>query len=87
MTKTETALNKVDENKVYSLTEIVRKGLIPFIKSYQTANKEVLMDIARPKKERLLNANIIGEGRARTIRISGQDLIKYLEANKDKLEK
>ncbi len=77
----------VEAGKTYSLTEIVRKGLIPFIKSYHTAYKAVLEDQARNKKDQLLKAQIIGEGRARTIRIKGSDLQNYLEANKDRLAK
>lgn len=73
------------EDKTYSLSEIVRKGLIPFIKSYHTAYKVVLEDLAKPKKDQLLRAQVIGEGRARTIRIEGKNLERYLEANKDRL--
>lgn len=75
----------VETEKVYSLNEIVRKGLIPFIKSYHTAYKAVLEDQMKPKKDQLLRAQIIGEGRARTIRIKGKHLQQYLDANRNRL--
>lgn len=74
------ALKTIEAEKVYSLTEIVKAGLIPPIKSYPTAYRAVLEDLAKPESERTLNATIIGEGRARTIRIKGENLIAYLKA-------
>ena len=73
-------METIELNKTYSLNEIVRKKLIPFIKSYQTAKTAVLEDAAKPKKDQLLKAQIIGEGRARTIRIKGADLQSFIEA-------
>jgi len=80
------AKKKIEAEKLYSLNETVRNGLIPWIKSYQTLYKEVLVDQALPEAERTINAQIIGEGNSRTIRIMGENWIKYLEANKDKLK-
>lgn len=74
-------METIDTRKTYSLTEIVRKGLIPHIKSYHTAYKAVLEDQAKPARERVLKAQIIGEGRARTIRIKGEDLQNYVNAH------
>ena len=85
MSKLKDTLKKVDSERVYSLTEIVKSGLIPFIKSYHTAYKVVLENQALPKTQRTLDASIIGEGKARTIRIKGKDLQKYLEANADRI--
>jgi len=73
------AIEKIDPEKVYSLTEIVKAGLIPPIKSYPTAYRVVLEDRALPESKRVINATIIGEGRARTIRITGKNLIAYLQ--------
>lgn len=78
-------METIEIEKTYSLTEIVRKGLIPFIKSYHTANKAVLEDAAKPKKDQLLRAQIIGEGRARTIRIKGENLQRFVQANADRI--
>lgn len=75
------ALTTIEPERVYSLTEIVRSGLMPHIKSYPTAYRAVLEDQIKPEAERTLNANIIGDGRARTIRITGANLIAYLKAN------
>lgn len=74
------ALATIEPERVYSLTEIVRAGLIPPIKSYPTAYKAVLEDLAKPEDKRTIKANIIGDGRARTIRITGKNLTAYLEA-------
>lgn len=72
-------MQTIDNTKVYSLSEIVRLQLVPGIKSYPTLHAEVLRDAAKPTKERLLNATIIGEGRARVIRIEGKNLARYVE--------
>lgn len=73
------ALKTIEPERVYSLTELVKAGLMPPIKSYPTAYRAVLEDRALPEAERTLNATIIGEGRARTIRITGKNLIAYLQ--------
>jgi len=72
-------IEKIEDDRVYSLTEIVKKGLIPPVKSYPTAYRIILEDKAKPKTERTIDADIIGEGRARTIRIKGANLKKHLE--------
>lgn len=74
------ALEIIQPERVYSLTEIVKTGLMPPIKSYPTAYRAVLEDRALPENERTINAQIIGEGRARTIRITGKNLMAYLQA-------
>ena len=68
---------QIDTEKVYSLSEIAKLKLVPGIKSYQTLHAEVLRDAAKPQKQRTLDATIIGEGRARVIRIKGENIIKY----------
>lgn len=77
--KLQKVINTIEPEKVYSLTEIVKSGLMPHIKSYPTAYRVVLEDQLKPEKDRTLNAQIIGEGRARTIRITGSNLIAYLK--------
>lgn len=71
-------LQKIETERVYSLTEIIKAGLMPPIKSYPTALRIVLEDLARPENDRTINATIIGDGHARTIRIKGSNLIAYL---------
>lgn len=61
------------------MTEIVRAGFLP-VKSYPTAYRIVLEDKAKAEATRTLDAAIIGEGRARTIRITGKNLIAYLRS-------
>lgn len=78
--KLDKALKTIESERIYSLTEIVKSGLIPHIKSYPTAYRAVLEDQIKPEAQRTLNATIIGEGRARTIRIKGANLIAYLKA-------
>lgn len=70
---------QIDPNKVYSLSEIVKKQLVPGIKSYPTLHSEVLRDAAKPPKQRVLDATIIGDGRARVIRIEGSKLQTYVD--------
>jgi hypothetical protein len=74
------AIKEINPDKLYSLTEVVRSGLIPPIKSYPTAYRIVLEELAMPEKDRLIKADIIGEGHARTIRIEGKNLINYLQS-------
>lgn len=69
---------QIQKDKVYSLSEIVRLGLVPDIKSYPTLHAEVLRDAAKPPRQRVLDAMIIGDGRARVIRIKGENLEAYL---------
>ena len=70
---------EIETNKVYSLSEIVKKQLVPGIKSYPTLHSEVLRDAAKPVTKQILNATIIGEGRARVIRIVGKNLQAYVD--------
>lgn len=69
---------QIDNNKVYSLSEIIRLQLVPGIKSYPTLHAEVLRDAARPPKQRVLDATILGEGKARVIRVKGENLKAYI---------
>lgn len=80
------AKKAINPERLYSLNETVRKRLIPWVKSYQTLNKEVLRDQALPKTRRIIDAQIIGEGNSRTIRIMGKNWIKYIEINADKIK-
>ena len=75
---------EIEQTKIYSLSEIVKKQLVPGIKSYPTLHAEVLRDAARPVKDRVLNATIIGEGRARVIRIAGKNLQVYVDGRASK---
>lgn len=73
---------QIDTERTYSLSEIVKLGLVPGIKSYPTLHAEVLRDAAKPPKQRVLDATIIGEGRARVIRIKGENLQNYVNQRK-----
>lgn len=75
------ALARVQPDRTYSLTEIAREGLVPFIKSYHTLYKKVLEDKTLPKTKRLIDATILGEGKGRSIHISGERLRAYLKAH------
>jgi hypothetical protein len=81
------ALRKVEAEKMYSLTEIAKKHLIPHAKSYPTAYRIVLEDQTLPEDKQTIKAQILGEGKARTIRIKGENLIAYLRKNKERVEK
>lgn len=69
----------IEKNRIYSLSEIVRLQLVPGIKSYPTLHAEVLRDAAKPPKQRVLDAMIMGEGKARVIRIKGENLAHYVK--------
>lgn len=75
---------QIEKTKVYSLSEIIKKGLVPGIKSYPALHAEVLRDAAKPPKQQVLKATILGDGRARVIRIYGADLENYIKARKTK---
>ena len=70
---------KIIDDKDYSLAEIISAKLTS-IKSYQTLLKRVLEDQAKVKKERTLNANIVGYGRGkRCIWVRGSNLKKFIK--------
>jgi len=71
-------MQHIENDKYYSLSEVVRLQVVPGIKSYPTLHNEVLRDNAKPASKRTLDALIIGEGRGRTIRIKGSNLKKYI---------
>ena len=79
--KIKDALARIQPEKTYSLTEIAREGLVPFIKSYHTLYKKVLEDKTLPRTKRLIDATILGEGTGRSIHISGERLQAYLKAH------
>lgn len=75
---------QIEPKKVYSLSEIIRLKLVPGIKSYPTLHNEVLRDAAKPATQRVLDATILGEGRARVIRITGKNLQNYVDLRNNK---
>lgn len=75
-------MKEIQQNKWYSLAEMVENKLFPWIKSYQAYRNIILGDKMLPKNQRKLDAVILGEGRAKIIRIKGSNIISYL-ANHD----
>lgn len=69
----------IDPNKIYSLTEIVRDGLMPGVKSYPAVKNRVMDDEALPQNKRTINAIKVGEGRGRKYFIQGRNLLKFIE--------
>lgn len=72
--------NKIDPNKTYSLTEIVREGFIPGIKSYPAVKNRIMDDEAKPASKRTIHAIKVGEGRGRKYLIKGKNLLAYIKA-------
>lgn len=73
---------QINKNEYYSLTQIAKAQIVPGIKSYPTLHAEVLRDAAKPAKDRVLNALIMGHGRGTIIRIKGENLLKYIANRK-----
>ena len=71
-------MNNIDEKRVYTLNSIVTEKLWPFAKSYSTARKIVLEDLALPKAKQILKTIVIGDGLSRTYRIKGEGVKKML---------
>lgn len=72
--------SNIDPNKIYSLTEIVREGFIPGIKSYPAVKNRIMDDEAKPASKRVINAIKVGEGRGRKYLIKGNNLLAYIDA-------
>lgn len=70
---------QINKNKYYSLSEIAKAKIVPGATSYPTLHADVLRDAAKPEKDRVINALIIGEGRGTAIRIKGSDLQNYIK--------
>lgn len=75
MTKT-----TIDPNHIYTLTDIVKQGLMPKAKSYATVHKRVMLD--KISKD-TLKVTIKGEGNNTKYLVLGKNLIKYLEQYKN----
>ena len=67
-------MNQIDQNKVYSLNEIIKLGVLG--KSNLTVVRRVLEDKIT---DNLLDAEITGPKRALRYRIKGKNLINYLD--------
>lgn len=69
---------KIDPNKIYSLTEIVREQFIPGLKCYPAIRNRVLEDLALSPNKRTINAIKVGEGRGSKYLIKGRDILKFI---------
>lgn len=68
----------IEAEKLYSLFEIRRLGVLPVI-THRSTLKRVLEDMALPKTEQTLKPQKVGEGVATRYFIKGKNLIQYLE--------
>lgn len=75
-------MTKINPTKEYTLSELVKIEAIPGLRSYPSYKNRVLEDLAKGRNS-VLKAKIIGEGRGRTIRIVGQNLINYVNATNE----
>ena len=78
MVEIDNAIKRVDPEKVYNVSEIMRDNVFPWIKagnhlSYRNAIYEDLTG------ENLLKTKASGSGRGRDYKIKGANIIKYLK--------
>lgn len=71
----------IDPKAIYSLSEVVKKGLLGNGKSYFICQKIVERDSWQPKSKRVIDADIKGTNSKTLYFIKGQNLINYLRAN------
>ena len=74
----------IDPNKTYSLKEIANNKLVPGM-SYFVLRSRVLEDESKPQTKRTINALKVGEGRGRKYFILGRNLLKFIEAEVQKI--
>lgn len=69
-------VKKIDGSKIYSLSEIVREGLIPGIDNIVKASRLVKAD---KKTNKVLNASRVPRGENGVqYKVKGENIIKYL---------
>lgn len=78
---TEKIIAQIMPSAEYSLSEVVRDGLMGAGKSYFVCRNIVNEDRWKEDGERLLNAEKKGKGVSTTYYIKGKNLINYLKAN------
>lgn len=79
--ETEKIIAQIKPSAEYSLSEVVREGLMGAGKSYFVCRNIVNEDRWNSDDKRLLNAEKKGQGVSTTYYIKGENLIKYLKAN------
>ncbi len=84
--KTDKPMTTINPTKEYTLSELVKIEAIPGLRSYPSYKNRVLEDLAKGRNS-VLKAKIIGEGRGRTIRIVGQNLINYVKSTNEENHK
>lgn len=65
---------QLEDKKEYSLYQLLRMDVFPWIKTYNSYLKLVM------REKQALKMKIIGEGKGTTYRIKGENIIKYLNA-------
>ena len=81
------SMNEISNNKEYALCWIANQKIVPGMRSYHTLHKAVLMDLAKPKKHRVLNARMFGEGKGGGIRIKGSNLKTFIGLQEKRISK
>lgn len=72
-----TRATKIESNKWYTLQDIVRDGMFPWVSSFQSVRKAVASDI---NGKNILKANVAGTGRGRKYHFKGENIISFIKA-------
>ena len=78
---TEKLITQIMPTAEYSLSEIVREGLMGAGKTYFVCRNIINEDRWKDDAERVLNAEKKGKGVGTTYYVKGKNLINYLKAN------
>lgn len=65
----------IESDRWYSLLEVVNLGLFPWCKTVSSARRIIGED---KKKDNVLKANIIGEGKSKRYHIQGKNISKFI---------
>lgn len=89
-----TATAQIDPNKLYSLSEIAKNGLIPNVRGYQTVYNYTVAKVEEDGKEKRVPVEVTSETGLKAISktrpgskisgkkyVKGEELIKFLKLN------
>jgi len=79
--KTEKIIKSIDPKKDYSLSEVVKEGLMGELKTYFVCKNIILDELWAPLKERVLKAEKRYHSVGTIYYIKGANLINYLKIN------
>ena len=68
-------ISSVDTNREYSISEMTREQIFPWLKDRRSIRKAIRFDVEGPN---ILQVKIKGEGKGRDYKIKGKNIVKYL---------